>query len=195
MKAEDAGLLGERLLVDQLRFALDPARYIVLEDVYLRVRRGGTTQIDCVVVCPGGVVAVEVKNWQCIVHGKPEYRRWWCRYRRGWKYKPNPRLQNQGHVDALRENFGRAVDAHMRAIVAFCDVAHFAKPMPQDVMHFADVPAYLQRISAERGDPLSVERIAAIAEAIRRRSDEVTPEERAAHVDNLHERWERTRNM
>ena len=192
-RREDAGRFGEFLLMELISRRLEPGRFAMLHDTWLHVRRGGTTQIDCIVVTEGAVFVVEAKYWDCLVDGSPEAERWRFVYGRKVVYDGNPRLQNQGHIADLRENFGWNVDWNLRSIVAYADKTRFARPLPPDVMHFSEVPDYIERIAAQRrGDPLDV---AAVAAAIRRKSDAVTPEERAAHVENLHKRGERLRNL
>ena len=150
-KAEEEGLYGELLLVDQLTHALDPARFAVIHDVWLHVQRSGTTQIDCIVVSEGGVFVIEVKNWECLVDGSAKAAKWRFIYGHEVQIHGNPRLQNQGHIADLRENFGWDVGWQFRSIVAYSDKANFAHPLPPDVMHFSEVPTYIQRIAAQGG--------------------------------------------
>lgn len=106
-KAIKAGLRGESKVAQELARGLDNAHY-VFNDLSLRsgFRRA---QIDHVVVGPGGVFAIETKNWGGRITGGPRDPVWTqhAEGTRPARRHENPVLQNERHVRVL-EAFLRA---------------------------------------------------------------------------------------
>ena len=70
------GAFGETLLAAVLRRKLDASIYHVLNDVYLPLDDGSTTQIDHVVVSPFGVFVIETKTYKGWIFGNPRDAQW-----------------------------------------------------------------------------------------------------------------------
>ena len=80
------GSIGERLVARRLRDGL-PDEYLLLNDVYLPLPDGTTTQIDHIVVSQYGVFVVETKCYKGWIFGDSESRAWTQALyagRRGW---------------------------------------------------------------------------------------------------------------
>ena len=70
------GAFGETLLAGVLRRRLDASIYHVLNDIYLPLDDGSTTQIDHVVVSPFGVFVIETKTYKGWIFGNPRDAQW-----------------------------------------------------------------------------------------------------------------------
>ena len=69
------GIRGERAVAAKLRANL-PAEYIVLNDLYLPLPDGTTTQIDHVVVSQYGIFVVETKTYSGWIFGEEKSAKW-----------------------------------------------------------------------------------------------------------------------
>lgn len=85
--------------------------YLVFDNVLLKTNsKGGTTQIDHIVVSPYGIFVIETKSHKGKIFGNIESKNWVQTLitRKGvQKYKfYNPVLQNAGHIRALSKLLG-----------------------------------------------------------------------------------------
>jgi hypothetical protein len=71
----EAGLRGESKTTKQLAATLDNSHYI-FNDITLR-QGLKSAQIDHLVVGPGGIFAVETKNWRGVIRGRGDEPYWW----------------------------------------------------------------------------------------------------------------------
>ena len=121
-KANDGELLIRLELIRHYR------DWILLNDVLLPSGEG-TTQIDHILVSPGGVFLIETKDMNGWVFGSPGQKRWTQSFAAGrWSRKVgikskqftfyNPLLQNEGHAKAL-VNLGIVGRWWLRPIVVF----------------------------------------------------------------------------
>ena len=121
-KANDGELLVRLELMRHYR------DWILLNDVLLPSGQG-TTQIDHILVSPGGVFLIETKDMNGWVFGSPGQKQWTQSFAAGrWSRKVgikskqftfyNPLLQNEGHAKALA-NLGIVGCWWLRPIVVF----------------------------------------------------------------------------
>ena len=121
-KANDGELLVHLELMRHYR------DWILLNDVLLPTGEG-TTQIDHILVSPGGVFLIETKDMNGWVFGSPGQKQWTQSFAAGrWSRKfgikskqfafYNPLLQNEGHAKAL-VNLGIVDRWWLRPIVVF----------------------------------------------------------------------------
>lgn len=117
---------GEKFVRQELKRRY--GEWILLNDVMLPSGRG-TTQIDHILVSPGGVFLIETKDMNGWVFGSPGQKQWTQTFMAGrWsrmvaikskRFKfYNPLLQNEGHANAL-VNLGIAKIWWLRPIVVF----------------------------------------------------------------------------
>lgn len=105
--------------------SLDPKKFIVFNDVLLPDGEGGTTQIDHIVVCSGGLYCIETKGWgkktradRCDIYASAETAQWKIYYkshgyfRRGTAFATNPLRQNHKHHLCL----GKELDIPLETI-------------------------------------------------------------------------------
>ncbi|MEZ4157009.1 MAG: nuclease-related domain-containing protein, partial [Candidatus Paceibacterota bacterium] len=109
------GAQGERFVAKKLRRELDPAHYVILNDLMLPAQGGvGTAQIDHIVVSNFGIFCIETKSYVGPVYGDARAKQW-TQYFSGQK-KPlyNPIYQNNRHVEAIKDLL---LKSGMRAVV------------------------------------------------------------------------------
>ena len=181
------GAFGETLLAGVLRRKLDASIYHVLNDIYLPLDDGSTTQIDHVVVSPFGVFVIETKTYKGWIFGNPRDAQWTQVLHRRKNRFQNPLRQNYLHVQRLVHLTGlRAETVH--SVVAFSGEATFKTELPTEVMHFADVSDYILSFKTETIPPGDVEGIVA---GIVRQDAAIPAAVRKAHVRNLRRRHAR----
>ena len=181
------GAFGEKLLDVVLRRKLDASLYHVLNDIYLPLDDGSTTQIDHVVVSPFGVFVIETKTYKGWIFGNPRDAQWTQVLHRRKNRFQNPLRQNYLHVQRLVRLMGlRAETVH--SVVAFSGEATFKTELPTEVMHFADVADYILSFKTEAIPPGDVEGIVA---GVVRQDAAIPAAVRKAHVRNLRHRHAR----
>ena len=194
------GAFGETLLAGVLRRRLDASIYHVLNDIYLPLDDGSTTQIDHVVVSPFGVFVIETKTykgWIFFVIETKTYKGWifgnsrdaqWTQVlpKRKSRFQ-NPLRQNYLHVQRLMALTGLLADV-VHSVVAFSGEATFKTKLPPEVMHFADVADYILSFKSRMIPQEDVEGIVA---TIVRLDGAIPAAVRKAHVANLRRRHEK----
>lgn len=99
------GSVGERAVIR----ALECSPYKAIWNLMLVDENGHSHQIDAVAVGPGGVFAIEVKNYSGKIVGSPSYREW-VQYLPGTENRFfSPLLQNGSHCRLLEKKIGRRV--------------------------------------------------------------------------------------
>ena len=87
------GKRGEKLVAGRLRDGLSE-EYLILNDIYLPLPDGTTTQIDHVVVSQYGVFVVETKTYSGWIFGDEKSRE--------WMQTPRPKPWNIGMAASMR---------------------------------------------------------------------------------------------
>ena len=178
------GAFGETLLAAVLRRKLDASLYHVLNDIYLPLDDGSTTQIDHVVVSPFGVFVIETKTYKGWIFGNLRDAQWTQVLHRRKSRFQNPLRQNFLHVQRLVRLMGLRTDV-VHSVVAFSGEATFKTQLPPEVMHFADVADYILSFKSRMIPPEDVEGIVA---TIVRLDGAIPAAVRKAHVANLRRR-------
>ena len=178
------GAFGETLLAGVLRRRLDASIYHVLDDIYLPLDDGSTTQIDHVVVSSFGVFVIETKTYKGWIFGNPRDAQWTQALPKRKSRFQNPLRQNYLHVQRLMALTGLQADV-VHSVVAFSGEATFKTKFPPEVMHFADVADYILSFKTETIPPGDVEGIVA---GIVRQDAAIPASVRKAHVSNLRRR-------
>lgn len=97
----------------------------VLHNLILPKKKGGTTEVDVLVLTNKGFFVLECKNYNGFVVGKPNSKKWTIFYHK--KYKKtfySPIVQNRNHVFALRDMFPKYYFTNM---VIFSDNSKLVK--------------------------------------------------------------------
>ena len=182
------GAFGESLLAAVLRRKLDASIYHVLNDIYLPLDDGSTTQIDHIVVSQFGVFVIETKTYKGWIFGNPRDAQWTQVLHRRKSRFQNPLRQNYLHVQRLMGLTGLMADV-VHSVVAFSGEATFKAKLPPEVMHFADVADYILLFKSKMIPQDDVEEIVA---TIVRLDGAIPASVRKAHVANLRRRHAQT---
>lgn len=104
VSSPDRGTTAEcKLVIKMLKRGVHPKA--IFHDLYVQKRNGEYAQIDLVVATPQGLVVIEVKNYSGWLFGH-ERQKYWTQLLNFGKAKYrfyNPLMQNQGHIQALKE--------------------------------------------------------------------------------------------
>lgn len=140
-----AGRRGERSIRWRLSWLPDD-KYAVINDLLFSNHKGGTTQIDHVVVSPYGIFVIETKNISGKIYGSGIAEKW----RSYWKYRDlefdNPVQQNKAHIEALSKALKNFPDAQFISIIAFTTNAELrVKVSNAYVMYSSQVRRFIRR--------------------------------------------------
>lgn len=177
------GALGEKQVALRLRRGLSE-EYMILNDVYLPLPDGTTTQIDHVVVSQYGVFVVETKNYSGWIFADEKSAQWTQTLRNTKSRFQNPMRQNFRHICALAENLG--IDrSYFHGVVVFSNNCTFKTDMPNGVVYVSGVAEFIRGFTTTRIKPVQVPEVESV---IRAWQATVTEEEKSSHVDNLKRR-------
>ncbi len=183
------GWLGEALMRLGFKLFLPAEKYRVINNVTIPDGRGGTTQIDHVVVSEHGVFVVETKHYKGWIFGGEHDRHWTQKIHANHSQKfQNPLRQNYKHTESLRALLGLDKD-QIKSVVVFtgdCTLKTRDK-LPSHVTY----PGGCVRVIKSHADVLfDGKAVTAIEAAIR--ENQLTPgrktaREHTAYVRSLHE--------
>lgn len=174
------GALGEKMVTYNLNRGLSQD-YVVLNDVYLPLRDGTTTQIDHIVVSPYGIFVVETKNFGGWIFGDAQSKVWTQTFRHRKNTFQNPIRQNYLHLCTISDRMGIGKE-YLRGVVAFIGNCTFKTPRPEGVVYAGGLVDYIRSFKTPI---VPREQVPEIVEVIREWQGTLSPETIAAHVDNL----------
>lgn len=179
------GARGERWVAEALRSGLPPD-YRAINDIYLPLPDGTTTQIDHVVVSRYGVFVIETKTYSGWIFGESKSAQWTQTiYRKKSRFQ-NPLLQNFRHKCALADCLGISRD-YFKDVVVFNGDCRFKTEMPPEVMRREKLASYIKGFS----EPILKDKeVEDVASAISEWASSVGDEQKKRHVANLHTRHE-----
>lgn len=180
---QQKGKRGEKLTAERLRRGL-PAEYRILNDVYLPLSDGTTTQIDHVVVSQYGVFVVETKTYSGWIFGDENSREWTQSiYRKKSRFQ-NPMRQNYRHICALADNLG--IDkSYFTGVVAFAGNCKFKTEMPDGVVYSRRAADYIRSYGTPK---IKVKQLDELAMAIAEWQGTLDEKRIDSHVANLRKR-------
>lgn len=174
------GALGEWLVAHKLRHGLT-GEYTVLNDIYLPLRDGTSTQIDHIVVSPYGIFAVETKNYSGWIFADVRSKMWTQTIYRKKSTFQNPMRQNYLHVCAIADNLGIEKE-YVRGVVVFLGGCTFKTERPQGVEYVGGAVGYIRSFKSMIIKPSQVPEI---ADAIQEWQGTLSKADRDSHVSNL----------
>ena len=177
------GARGERIVASRLRDGL-PEEYQILNDVYLPLPDGTTTQIDHIVVSQYGVFVVETKNYSGWIFGNEKSAKWTQTIYHCKHSFQNPIRQNYRHICALSDNL-KIPKNYFKSIVAFTGNCDFRTDTPEGVVYSRKAAQYIRSFTTPRIKPSQVSEIAS---AILAWQGTVSEERKDSHVKNLKNR-------
>ena len=177
------GARGEKLVAGRLRKGL-PEEYLILNDIYLPLPDGTTTQIDHVIVSQYGVFVVETKTYSGWIFGDEKSKEWTQSiYRKKSRFQ-NPMRQNYKHICALADNLG--IDkSYFIGVVAFTGDCTFKTDMPDGVVYSRRAADYIR---SHNKPTIKASQVDELANAIAEWQGTVGEERKSCHVANLKKR-------
>lgn len=177
------GALGEWVVARRLQSGL-PEEYVILNDVYLPLPDGTTTQIDHIVVSQFGVFVVETKTYAGWIFGDEKSAQWTQSIYRTKSRFQNPLRQNYKHICALADNLG--IDkSYFHNVVVFDDDCTFKTEMPRGVVYVKQLVGYIKSVTTPL---IKSEQVAEVASVIGEWQETVSEERKSSHVANLKKR-------
>ena len=127
------GWIGEALVTRKLTKFCEIHGGQVLTDITLNYK-GGTTQIDHILITTKGILVVETKNFSGLISGLEHWRNWNQKIR-GKNYRfLNPIFQNKRHINAVRAVLDFIPEKKIQGVVAFGGDCEFKKGLPDGVI-------------------------------------------------------------
>ena len=109
--------------VSNILSSLNENEYKVLNNVMLRTKNGGTTQIDHIIVSTYGIFVIETKNYSGWIFGNENAEKWMQTiYNERHQFR-NPVKQNWSHIYALKDLLTEFRNAQYFPIVVFVGIA------------------------------------------------------------------------
>lgn len=188
LEAIAKGIVGEM----ETRFILSlfpKPKYRVINNVLIPTENG-TTQVDHVVVSPGGVFAVETKHKNGWIYGN-EYDKEWTQVEFNKKYRfQNPLHQNYAHTKSLAQHLGIDHDK-IHSVVVFWGSCELKTRMPDNVCKGGILSTELQRYIASKKQllltPEEVDSIHAMLQDAKKDSGILNQIRHVAEVKRTHE--------
>ena len=177
------GARGEKIVASRLRDGL-PEEYQILNDTYLPLPDGTTTQIDHIVVSQYGIFVVETKNYSGWIFGNENSAKWTQTIYHCKHSFQNPIRQNYRHICALSDNLKIPKD-YFKSVVAFTGDCDFRTEMPEGVVYSRKAAQYIRSFTTPR---IKAGQVLEIASAILAWQGTVSEERKDSHVQNLKKR-------
>lgn len=174
------GAVGEGFVSHVLKTGLN-SDYRILNDIYLPLEDGTTTQIDHIVVSRYGIFAVETKNYSGWIFADAKSKVWTqSLYRRKSKFQ-NPMHQNYRHICAIADNL-KIEKSLVKGVVAFIGSCEFKTERPEGVVYSGNVADYILTFKTPI---IHDNQVAVLTDAIKAWNDSISKETKAAHIENL----------
>ena len=184
----NTGLYGEYLTVRVLDNLKDFHR--VLVNIYLPNGKGGTTELDVVLIHKSGVYSLESKNYSGWIFGKEkDYK--WCQVLPGGKktFFYNPIKQNRTHIKALQRVLPNIHEAVFKSTIVFSERCELKKI----TVHSSDIRVIkrsrlLHSIHSNPQQVLSASQIDSIYVALKEYT-QVTNQTKQIHVEHIKKKF------
>lgn len=117
---KDSGLKGEYYTAKKLEKL--PGYHRLLVNAYIPKAKGGTTEIDVLLIHETGVFVFESKNYGGWIFGDEASKNWTQTFPSGKKQRfYNPIKQNIGHINALKSLLSHISEKHFKSIIVFSE--------------------------------------------------------------------------
>jgi len=136
------GKMGEGAIKRRLK-KLPADTYKICNDIMIKNSKGGTSQIDHIVISKYGLFVVETKNYQGWITGGERSEKWTQTIYKKKSQFFNPLRQNYGHIRALMELLDLPQDKFI-PIIAFSDKAELKVNVTSHVVYYSDVIKVIQ---------------------------------------------------
>ena len=176
---------GEVLVAGTLRRHFKTEDYHLLNHITLR-HRGGTTQVDHILVSRFGVFVIETKDYTGWIFAHADHATWTqVTFKDKFKFQ-NPIHQNYLHVKAVQELFDFVPVSAIQSVVVFVGDAEFKTDMPAGVFTLPQLVKHLRSCTEE---VLSLNRVQFCVGRLETARLAVSGETDVAHVQRLQRRY------
>ena len=177
--------LGEDLVARTLQRHFKGDNYHLLNHITLR-HRGGTTQVDHILVSRFGVFVIETKDYTGWIFAHADHATWTqVTFKDKFKFQ-NPIHQNHLHVKAVQELFDFVPVSAIQSVVVFVGDAEFKTDMPAGVFTLPQLVKHLRSCTEE---VLSLNRVQFCVGRLETARLAVSGETDVAHVQRLQRRY------
>lgn len=154
------GKIGEFSVALHVKLYLSKDHYILLNDCTLPDGRGGTTQIDHILLSPFGIFVIETKNYKGWIFGSEGQKNWTQKlYKNSYKFQ-NPLHQNYKHQKVLEQVLADIIPPeYLHSIVVFMPDCEFKTQMPANVFKGAKWTRYVETFKENVIPPVKLKRI------------------------------------
>ena len=184
----NTGLYGEYLIVRLLDNLKDFSR--VLVNVYLPNGKGGTTELDVVLIHKSGVYSLESKNYSGWIFGKEtDYK--WCQIMPGGKkiFFYNPIKQNRTHIKALQRVLPTFHESIFKSTIVFSERCELKKIKIQSPdIKVIKRSKLLHSINSNQQQVLSASQINSIYTSLKGNT-QVTSQTKQNHIDHIKKKY------
>lgn len=175
------GAVGEARVNSSLQSNLNALEYHVLTDLTLPAR-GGTTQVDHIVLSRNGIFVVETKNMSGWIFGDADQARWTQVFRRQKFQFQNPLRQNYKHIKVVQDLLG--IEAQqLHNVVVFAGSAEPKTNMPANVLW--DTRELSNYIRSKQNAYFSDDQLRTFTERLNNTALESSRETTRAHVEHV----------
>jgi len=127
------GAFGEFMVKNVSFLRLPKDTYTKLNDVTIPDGRGGTTQIDHVVISKYGIFVIETKNYKGWIFGDEDQRQWTqVNFKKKHRFQ-NPLRQNYKHTETLRQHLGLSSGEFFSVVIFVGDAEFKGDSKPDNV--------------------------------------------------------------
>lgn len=146
---------GEAMVSQVIQANFGPPNYHLLNHVTLPFK-GGTTQIDHVLVSRFGVFVIETKDYKGWIFGGAKQKKWTqVLFKNKFSFQ-NPTIQNTRHVRAVQDLLDFLPPDATCSVVVFTGDAEFKSEVPQEVVRLSEL---VDHIRAQDVEVMSLNRV------------------------------------
>ena len=154
------GKFGELAVSTHVKLYLSKDDYHLLNDCTLPDGKGGTTQIDHILLSRFGIFIIETKNYKGWIFGSERQKNWTQKiYKNSYKFQ-NPLHQNYKHLKVLESVLEDIVEVEfLHSIVVFMPDCEFKTEMPSNVFKGAKWTYYVESFKVPVISDIKLKRI------------------------------------
>lgn len=179
---------GEALLSEAAQNLFRSPDYHLLNHITLPIK-GGTTQIDHILVSRFGLFVIETKHFSGWIFANPAQTHWTQTFfSRKFKFR-NPIFQNQLHVRAVQDLLDFLPSEVVRSVVVFTGSAEFMTEVPAGVFDLAGFVAHVRGFNVE---VMSLNRMQFCVGRLETARLSISGKTDLKHVQNLERRYGRS---
>lgn len=181
------GKVGEIVVGLFMKFLLDKTQYHIVNNITIPDDKGGTTQIDHVVVSKYGIFVVETKNMKGWIFGDAKSERWTQQLFKVKHSFQNPLRQNHKHIKSLAVmlNMNDNLFIHVIAFVGDCKMKNSDKLPPNVTGSAFSTVAFIKSCKDEKLSENEIDAILTAIETGRMARSLKTHREHVKHVKNI----------